>query len=284
MDATVRPERRSAPALPRHDREAGFTLVELVVALALTALVGGSVIALLVRQNRFYGVNDDAVFAEQTLRATVDLFGREVRAASPGDLTAATPDSVTLRVDVHRGVVCRVADQTVTFYVYASPPANVTGPRGTAVTAPYDSVAAHDPDFDAYGSTASASERQACQAAGSPTGVSTTAYRTVDWGGSSLGLPRTGARLRIVAPLTYRVGPSSFSEGLAVRRDGQELAAPFSEAGFRYGLADGSEVASVPPGALGSIRRVRIELVATGLESPRWEVDRPIVYDVRLRN
>lgn len=280
----MRPGIRAGPDLPRDRGAAGFTLVELTVALVLTALVGGSVIALLVRQNRFYGVNDDAVFAEQTLRATVDLFGREVRGAAPGDLTAATPDSVTLWTDVHRGVVCRVAGQAVTFYVYASPPANVTGPRGTAVTAPYDSVTVYDPGFDAYGSTAAATEREACQEAGSPTGVSTTSYRTVDWAGSSLGLPEAGARLRVVAPLTYRAGPSSFAEGLAVRRDGQELAAPFSEVGFRYGLADGSEVASVPPGALGSIRRVRIELVATGLASPRWDVDRPIVYDVRLRN
>lgn len=261
---------------------AGFTLVELVVALVLSTVIGASVVALLQRQHRFYGVNDGAVFAKQSLRATVDLFGRELRGASPSDLVLATADSLTFRADLHRGVVCHVDGDAVTSYLYGSPPANVPGPQGTVLTTPYDSTAAYDPDFDAFGSTASAAERSACQGSGSPTGVSRTSYRTVDWSTSSLPVPERGARLRVVAPLTYRIGPSSFADGPAVWREGQELAAPFRTAAFRYGLADGSEVPAVGAGDLASTRRVRIELVATGPGSSRFEVERSIVYDVLL--
>lgn len=268
----------------RSIRAAGFTLVELVVVLVLTAVVGGAISLLLLRQNRFYGVNDDAIFAEQSLRATVDLFARELRGAAPEDLVAAAGDSVTVRADVHRGVVCHAEADEVTWLVYASPPANLTGPRGTVVAGAYDSTAVHDDDWDAYGSTASTAEREACELAGSPAGAAPSSYRTVSWAGTSLALPSRGDRVRVVVPLTYRIAPSSFGSGLAVWRAGQELAAPFATAELRYVLADGSERSSVSGGELDEVERVRIDLVATGVEPSRFQVDRSVVFDVTLRN
>ena len=278
-----RPERAAAYRAGR-DASAGFTLIELVVVLTLSAVIGGSVVALLHRQSRFYRISGDAVFAGQSVRATVDLFVRELRGASSSDLLAAASDSLVIRADLHRGVVCRVADQTVTYFVYASPPANVSGPPGTVVAGPGGSGPAYDPDFDAYGSTASALEREACRDAGAPRDGGYRAFRTVDWSTSALPPPERGAWLRLVAPLTYRVGPSSFAEGLAVWRERQELAAPFRTAAFRYGLADGTEVARVSSPELASVGRVRIELVATGPSSSSGGADRRISFDVFLRS
>lgn len=263
---------------------AGFTLVELVVVLVLTGVIGGSVALLLLRQSRFYRINDDGVFAERSLRATVDLLVRELRTAAPGDLVAASGDSVTVRADVHRGVVCRVQGDDVTWYAYASPPANLSGRRGTAAVAPYDSAAVHDDGWDGFGSTATAVEREACVDGGSPADAAPSAYRTVAWTGTSLPVPERGARVRVVAPLTYRIAPSSFGSGLAVWREGQELSAPFASARFGYLLDDGSERTSLATGELEEVERVRIELVATGDEPARSAVERRLVFDVVLRN
>lgn len=252
--------------------------------LVLTAMVGGSVTLLLLRQSRFYRVNDDAVFAERSLRATVDLLARELRGAAPGDLVAATAESVTVRADVHRGVVCGVKGDDVTWYAYASPPANVSGRRGTAAAGPYDSAAVHDDGWDGYGSTASAAEREACVNGGSPADAAPSDYRTVAWTGTPLPLPERGGRVRVVAPLTYRIAPSSFGSGLAVWREGQELSAPFASARFGYLMDDGSERTSVASGELDEVERVRIELVATGDEPARSAVERRLVFDVVLRN
>lgn len=250
----------------------------------LVAMVGGSVTLLLLRQSRFYRVNDDTVFAERSLRATVDLLARELRGAAPRDLVAAAAESVTVRADLHRGVVCAVQGREVTWYAYASPPANLSGRRGTAAAGPYDSVAVHDDGWDGYGSTASVAEREACVDGGSPADAAPSDYRTVVWTGTSLSVPERGARVRVVAPLTYRIAPSSFGSGLAVWREGQELSAPFASGRFGYLLDDGSERTSLASLELDEVRRVRVELVATGGEPARSAVERRLVLDVVLRN
>lgn len=262
----------------------GFTLLELVLALALTTLVAASAVSLLLGQDRFYRARGEAIAAEQSLRATAALFGREVREAAASDLMAARSDSVTLRADLVRGVVCSAGAGTVTYYAYASPPANLSGTRGTAVTSPYDSIAAYDDDWDGSGATASAAERAGCQAAGSPTGVAPSSYRSVGWTGTSIPFPERGARIRIYAPLTFRVAPSSFGNGLAVWREGQELAAPFGSAAFAYVLVDGSRTGSVDPDGLGSIGRVVLEMAAAGRDRDRFRIERSLSYEVALRN
>lgn len=262
---------------------AGFTLAELVLALTLAALIAGSVVLLLLGQDRFYDSNGAAISARQSLRATADLFDREVRGAAGSDLMAARADSVTLRSDLLRGVVCSAAAGTVTYFVYASPPANLSGIRGTAVTLAYDSVTSYDDDWDGSGATASADQRAACQAAGSPTSAAPSSYRSTAWTGTTLPFPERGTGIWIYAPLTYRVAPSTFATGLAIWREGQELAAPFGEAGFSYVLSDGSRAGSVDPGGLGSVERVVLEMAVAGRD-PGLHLEHSLSYEVVLRN
>lgn len=263
---------------------AGFTLVELLLALTVTALVGGSMVVLLLGQRRFYDSDGATIAARQSLRATADLFGREIRGGAASDLMAARSDSVTLRADLVRGVVCSAAGGTVTYYAYASPPANLSGTRGTAVTAPYDSTAAYDDGWDGSGATASAAARDACQAAGSPGSAGPAVYRSVSWTGTSLPFPQRGARIRIYAPLTYRVAPSSSATGLAVRREGQELAVPFGSVAFAYVLVDGSRTGSVDPAELASVERVVLDMAAAGTLADPDHLERSLSYEVVLRN
>jgi hypothetical protein len=76
-------------------------------------------------------------------------------------------------------------------------------------------------------------------------------------------LPLRGALVRSYGRLSLRIDPSSFEQGLAIRRNSQELAAPFAiGSGFRYLLEDGSELGSVGSRDLGRIRAVRVRLQA----------------------
>ncbi len=80
--------------------------------------------------------------------------------------------------------------------------------------------------------------------------------------GQRYGLPRRGAIVRTYGRLSFRLSPSSFEPGLAARRNGQEVAAPFDSAsGFSYRMADGAELTSVVPGRLAEIVAVRIRLI-----------------------
>ncbi|MDJ0786529.1 MAG: prepilin-type N-terminal cleavage/methylation domain-containing protein, partial [Myxococcota bacterium] len=62
-----------------HRRNSGFTLLEMIVALALVGLVTFYVTDMLVRQNRAYTVVDEVTGAQQNLRAIGDLIEREAR-------------------------------------------------------------------------------------------------------------------------------------------------------------------------------------------------------------
>lgn len=78
-----RPRARTIPrpARPvetmRHDR--GFTLIEMMVSVAVLALVSLYLTDMLVRQNRTYTVVDQVTEAQQNLRAIADLMEREAR-------------------------------------------------------------------------------------------------------------------------------------------------------------------------------------------------------------
>ena len=61
-------------------RRTGFTLIELVISMAVLGLVSFFLTELLVRQSRTYTVVDDVTEAQQNLRAVTTLLERELRA------------------------------------------------------------------------------------------------------------------------------------------------------------------------------------------------------------
>ena len=126
-----------------HARSAtGFTLVEVLIAISVAAVLGLALISLVVKQGRFYTRNRDAVYAQQSLRSAVDLLATELRMASATDILAAGSDSVVLRSDVSRAVVCdSLAPDEVALFVYDSVrAANLPSRfRGTAISEPYAS-------------------------------------------------------------------------------------------------------------------------------------------------
>lgn len=278
--------RRLAPA--GDCRQAGFTLAEMLVALAGAGLLIGLAIGLLASQSRFHLRNEDAIQASQIARALSDGMGVEIRGAGPGDLLLATPDTVSLRVDVLKAVVCGTAGGgSIDLFAYDSTAANLqSGWRGTALSGPYSAAWIYADGFTPASSVSTAAET-ACRAAGADRAnrVSTRWFRrTSGWNGGFATLPAPGSLARVYGRLTYAVHPSDSVPGrMSIRRNGQEFVSPLeSGAAFEYRLSSGAIQARVASGDLSRVREVRLIGAAVGRNGRA--AGRRVVYAMSLRN
>lgn len=267
---------------------AGFTLVEALIVIVMTGVVGGAFVSLLMTQDRFYSRLDDGIATEQSLRVATDLASTELRMGSPANLMAAQPDSVSIRFDLFRAVVCDVAGgNSVHLFVYDSA-GNANLPAsfaGTAYQAPY-TTAFEFADGWTGTSASSGAAKSVCVGNAAPDSSPATLYRTVSgWTGNfPSGVPPRGSIVRRYGRLTYRLAPSGFGPGWALYRGSQELVGPLDPtSAFEYVMADSSVQSAVLPGDLPDIRIVRLNAVAIG-EDPRFSVRRWLRFDVPLRN
>ena len=270
-------------------RQGGFTLAEMLVALVGASLLGGVLIALLWSQSRFHLRNEDGLQAAQTMRALFDGMGAEIRAAGPGDLVRATPDTVSVRLPVLRAVVCdSVGPGRADIFVYDSVRAtNLRSSwRGTAWLRPYGAGTRYADGFTPT-SVRSAAARAACRAAGADRAGAATAKwfrRASGWGSGFGATPGRGSLAWIYGRVTYAIRASTTQSGTAsLRRNGQEFAASLtSAAAFAYVLDDGTVQARVAASDLARVREVR--LVATVRGRNRVEDLREITYAMSFRN
>jgi hypothetical protein len=109
------PATAGSPAAPRR---AGFTLQELVVTLLLMGLVMGAMMAVLVRQQRFYRSTNDMVDARTNVRMAIAMVPADLRSVSSSDVRngtdiyTATASRFDFRTIVGSSVVCRKASAT----------------------------------------------------------------------------------------------------------------------------------------------------------------------------
>lgn len=286
-------EHAPAPARPSPAAQGGMTLVEVLIAVVVAGLFGAAMFQLFQGQHQFYGETEDRLFAKQTLRATTDLVETELREAAGGDVVAAQPDSIAVWHDEIGGYVCDVtAGGVVYYYVHrqvADPGTlGLLGDRGTAYSNPFTTTYRYDPDFDATGAESSLAQT-ACEAAGAPAGEPASRYRSITWAGS-LSAPQPGAVLRLYRELSYYFAASEMGEGLALWRNDQELAAPFSdtESGFRYHVCSGGSCSWHTSVSDESDQRniVQVELGARALGdgANRYDIAMDLDYDIPLRN
>lgn len=270
-------------------RAVGYTLVEVMISISVAAVLGAGVMGLVLGQQRFYRHSDDTIVAQQNLRAALDLVASEIRMASPTDILVATADSIAVRTDVIRAVVCGGAgpDQVDVFVYDSVGNANLSPSfRGTAYSGAYDSAFVYSNGWTPAVTTSGGAPQTTCESKGAPPGQPAHLYRRLAGWSSEFGVvPSAGSIVRQYGRLSYRFSPSNFSTGLGIWRNGQELVAPF-EAGarFRYVLADNSVKDYVPVTDLADIRTVRIVAAAMGDGVDRYGVRRRIEFDVPLRN
>ncbi len=89
-------------------RRAGFTLIELMIAVVLAGIVLGSIYQTLQNNQRFYRSESQVLDVQQGVRAVAQLLPSELREvdAVAGDIVAMGPDSITIRALRNTYFIC----------------------------------------------------------------------------------------------------------------------------------------------------------------------------------
>jgi prepilin-type N-terminal cleavage/methylation domain-containing protein len=271
-------------------REDGFTLVEAMIAMVITGILASAMVSLLIGQSSFYERTDDQIWAEQSLRATFDLVSSEVRMASAADVLAAEEDSVTLRFDYLRAIVCdsTAADEAALMAFDTILNANLTALTGTAYSGPYETDYEYADGFVPTQTAVGTAPKAVCTANGTTASGPDNAYASMTGWSSQFtdGVPDRGSIVRLYGTLTYRFAPSAFFRSRrALWRGTQEMVGPFEEnAAFSYVMDDGSVESSVSSGDLDEIVAVRISATALPDGANRFGVERTLEFDIPFRN
>src|SRR5216117_2133144 len=89
-------------------RRAGFTLIELVIAMVLMSLVGGGIVKLLLQQQRFYNSTTDLIQTRQQIRQAAAMLPSDLRGISSvgNDIYAMSDSSLDFRGVFGTTIVC----------------------------------------------------------------------------------------------------------------------------------------------------------------------------------
>lgn len=282
------PHRRDTGTSSAGSGSRGLTLVEVMIALVVVGLLGAGMFKLLLDQHQFYGAASDRSYARETLRGSAQLVAPELRMVTGGDVLAAAPDSVAVRTDVTTGYVCHVGgSDNVYYYVYRDvDQATLSGSRGTAYSNPFTTSFAYEDGVDVTGTASSTAETE-CEARGAPADKPADRYRLATWSSTPV---EPGAVLRVYRKLSYHFAPSDLEDGLALWRNGAELAGPFAadQAGFRYLVCTSGScswhTSVTSKSDKRDIRRIVLEARALGDGANRHDVALDLDYDITLRN
>lgn len=272
-------------SLPRRRNRAGLTLVELLVAMTVTAIVGASLVQIILAQNRSAGTNEAWRVARSVSRGSLNRVLADFRIAEAGGVLhpSATMDSksITLRVPFAIGVAC---DTAIPLTVSLLPIENSLWAAGVAG---FGGFAWRDEASGTYryrttSTSVSTVGPATCNAAGIITLPATagggTAGRVVDLVAPSMGnssapytglLPTVGMNVLLLQQVRYRFAPSVALPGsTALWRDilsgttiSEELAAPFdSTARFRFYVTGASAAQDAVPTDRSLTRGIEIHL------------------------
>ena len=95
--------------LSRLSRGAGFTLVELIVAITISGLVMGSIYKILASNQRFYQAQNQILDVQQNIRAVAQILPGELRGLDPdgGDIIAMSDAAITIKAMRGFSVLCK---------------------------------------------------------------------------------------------------------------------------------------------------------------------------------
>lgn len=91
---------------PVRSSSAGFTLIELMVALVISGIVAGVVFDLLLGQTRFARYQNAREEVQQNARAALEVISAELRGVPPEAIIAADANSIQFRLPRVWGILC----------------------------------------------------------------------------------------------------------------------------------------------------------------------------------
>jgi len=94
-------------------RAAGFSLIEAMVALAISSILVALVGSVFLVQNQFYAVQVKRSAAHDDARSITAELGRELRSVMYGGITEASNKEITIRSPIVLAAVCSVTGQNV---------------------------------------------------------------------------------------------------------------------------------------------------------------------------
>lgn len=152
----------TAPRRARH----GFSLVELIVILALSAIIMGGLTSVLVRQQRFYRGTADLVETRSQIRQAAGIIPSDLRGVSTvgGDIIEITDTSMVFRATIGQAVACVIVGSAIVIPPVTLQNGNTLAsfalsPAAGDTVFVYDdgaTEAAGDDEWEAYGLASSA--------------------------------------------------------------------------------------------------------------------------------
>ncbi len=92
----------------------GLTLVELLVAVVVMAILGTALTRMLISDSRFVSRQDAMISARHAARAAMNTMAVELRMVADDGLLAASPDSTVVRVPYAFGMTCQGGSSDLT--------------------------------------------------------------------------------------------------------------------------------------------------------------------------
>lgn len=269
----------------------GFTLVELLVAMAVGGLLGVALTRLLVSDSKFVERQEAMLAARQTARIGLNWTAVELRMVGNGGLAVASPDSVTVRIPYAFGITC---DRFGSNHLVALTPSDSITYAGAVA----EGLAWRRSDGIFVPVTGVAVSSSANLAPCANNGVAVApggrlvAVSGVPGGGPWR--PPPGSIAYLYHTVTYKFAASVDLPGrLALwRRAGngqyEELAAPFDlSSGFAFLTTSSVAAQANAPADLNTVRGIEIRLVGASERVPRGAqapVTFPLVTQLRFRN
>jgi prepilin-type N-terminal cleavage/methylation domain-containing protein len=288
-------------------RRAGFTLIEVMVALVLAVLLGGVIFQVLRGESRFVTVQSARQEVQQNARGALEILASELRAAQSFGLVNANTNSVTFLLPRAWGISCGggTGNQAIALFPDQADPGvmftlnNASGLMGNVGTldAPNWSGNPNGGNMGRVTATANIDLNAAGNACAAirPTGANAGVIRGMTITGNNLPIVPAGNQLYLYQWVQYDVAQTSGewwirrSYGVADGSNPQPLAGPLTgSTGLAFSYWDAAGNALATPGnnvaLLQQVARIGIRVSATSRSQGNTNLTDTQTASVQMRN